>query len=174
VSFDPNYRSRLWSVEEAGRTLLPLLSSVDVFVGSPHDASLLFGMAPEAGRDAREASARQALELCRRFGFRAAAMTLRTGGSASANDLEAILCANGRTFASREYRVEIVDRIGGGDAFAAGLIHGLGRGWEPQDVVEFAAAAACLKHSIPGDVNLATEEEVLDLIRGSDGSRVAR
>ncbi|HAK96783.1 MAG TPA: 2-dehydro-3-deoxygluconokinase [Planctomycetes bacterium] len=174
VSFDPNYRAKLWSVEEAGRALRPLLSSADVFIGSPYDASLLFGIETEAGLAPREMSAQLAAELCRRFGLRAAAMTLRGGDSASANDIAGLLCAGGRTFSSREYRVEIVDRIGTGDAFAAGVIHGLGRGWEPQAVIDFAAAAACLKHSIPGDFNLATEAEVLDLVRGGGGGRVAR
>jgi 2-dehydro-3-deoxygluconokinase len=174
VSFDPNYRSKLWGVEEAGRTLLPLLSSADVFVGSPHDASLLFGIEVEAGLAPREAGARLALELCRRFGLRAAAMTLRGGNSASANDIEGLLCVEGQTYSSREYHVEIVDRIGTGDAFAAGAIHGLGRGWEPQAVIEYAVAAACLKHSIPGDFNLVTEAEVLQIVRGAVGIRVAR
>jgi len=174
VSFDPNYRSKLWGVEDAGRTLLPFLSSADVFVGSPQDVSLLFGIEAAAGLEPREAGARLAEELCRRFGLRAAAMTIRSGSSASANDIEGLLCVGGRTFSSREYHVEIVDRIGTGDAFAAGAIHGLGCGWEPQAIIDFAAAAACLKHSIPGDFNLVTEEEVLDLVRGGGGGRVAR
>jgi 2-dehydro-3-deoxygluconokinase len=174
VSLDCNYRSKLWSVEDASRTLSALLPSVNVFVASPHDAAKLFGIAPEGGLSAREASEKQALELCRRFGLRAVAMTLREGGSASEDDLAGLLCIEGRTFVSRKYDLSIVDRIGGGDAFTAGLVHGLGSGREPREVVEFAAAAACLKHSIPGDFNLATEEEVRALVRGSGGGHVSR
>lgn len=174
VSLDPNYRSKLWSVEEAGRTLLPLLSSAGVFVGSPHDASLLFGIKAEAGLAPRDASAQLAAELCRRFGLRAAAMTTRGGSSASENSLEGLLCVGGKVYVSREYRIEIVDRIGAGDAFAAGAIHGLGKGWDGQAVIDFAVAAACLKHSIPGDFNLVTEAEVLEVVRGGGGARVAR
>jgi 2-dehydro-3-deoxygluconokinase len=70
--------------------------------------------------------------------------------------------------------MRVVDRIGGGDAFTAGIIHGTLSGWDPRRTVEFAAAAACLKHSIPGDFNLVSEEEVEALLGGADGSRVAR
>jgi 2-dehydro-3-deoxygluconokinase len=174
VSFDPNYRAKLWSAEEASRTLLPLLSSTDVLLGSPQDASLLFGMEAAPGLAPREASAYLAAELCRRFGLRAAALTTRGGSSASENSLEGLLCVGGKTYASREYRIDIVDRIGAGDAFAAGVVHGLGSDFAPQATIDFAVAAACLKHSIPGDFNLVAEAEVLELVRGGGGARVAR
>jgi 2-dehydro-3-deoxygluconokinase len=174
VSCDSNYRSKLWSVEEAARVLSGLLGSVDVFIGGRGDAERLFGIAAEPGAPPDDAAAAQARELCRRFGFRAVAMTLREGASASVNRLAGLFCRDGHCHVSRRHEIAIVDRIGGGDAFTAGIIHGLGSGWDGQDVAEFAAAASCLKHSIPGDFNLVTAEEVQDLIRGDGGGRVRR
>lgn len=174
VSLDCNYRSKLWSLEAAGKTLSALLPSCDLFVASPYDAALLFGLPREPGLSALEAAGRQAAELSKRYGIRAVAMSVRAGASASAGELQGLLYVDGGTYASRSYELAIVDRIGGGDAFTAGLIHGLGCGWEPQETIEFATAAACLKHSIPGDFNLVTAEEIRDLMGGGEGSRVAR
>jgi 2-dehydro-3-deoxygluconokinase len=156
VSFDTNYRSALWSVEDASRALGELMPWVDVFVGSPHDARSLFGIDAEPARSA---------ELMRqRFGFRCVAYTLRDSRSASVNRLAGLLCDEAGCAVSREHEMEMVDRIGGGDAFTAGLIHGLLSSWERQRAVEFAAAAACLKHAIPGDFLLASLQEVEQLM----------
>jgi 2-dehydro-3-deoxygluconokinase len=142
------------------------MPGVDVFIGTPHDARALFGV------DA--APAESADRMRRRFGFRAVAYTLRECPSASVNRLAGLLCDAGGCVSSRSYEMQIVDRIGGGDAFSAGLIYGLLAGWPPQRTVDFAAAASCLKHSIPGDVNLASREEIEYLMEEGGSGRVRR
>jgi 2-dehydro-3-deoxygluconokinase len=167
VSCDCNYRSKLWSTAKACRVLTPLLESVNVFVCGREDAEKIFGISePSAEEDAQR--------LRERFGFEHVAMTLRTGVSASVNRLAGLLCDARRTYSSREYEMQMVDRVGGGDAFTAGLIYGLLSGFAPQRAIEFAAAAACLKHSIPGDFNLVTVAEVEQLLAGDTSGRVKR
>ncbi len=166
VSFDCNYRSTLWSVEEARAVLPGLVPRVDMFVGSPYDTEMLFGI---SGSPAESAD-----QLRRRFGLKHVAYTLRQGESASVNRLAGLLCDSAGSRVSREYEMHLVDRIGGGDAFTAGLIHGLTSGWEPAAIVEFAAAASCLKHSIPGDFNLVSLDEVQQLVHTGQSGWVRR
>jgi 2-dehydro-3-deoxygluconokinase len=166
VSFDCNYRSTLWSRPEAARVLGGLMKSVNVFIGTHHDARLLFGIEGEP--------AASAARLRRRFGFRAVAYTLRESASASVNRFGGLLCDARGCATSRVYDMQIVDRIGGGDAFTAGLIHGLLQRWPRQRTVEFAAAAGCLKHSIPGDFNLVSVVEVEQLMATGESGRVRR
>ena len=167
VSCDCNYRSKLWGIEEAGRVLTELMPFVDCFIGGREDAGKLFGIHADTESEA-------AVRLRERFGFRWAAMTLRQGVSASINKLAGLLGCDSGCFVSREYEMQIVDRVGGGDAFTAGIIYGLLSGFEPQRTVEFAAAASCLKHSIPGDFNLVSAEEVEQLLAGGESGRVQR
>jgi 2-dehydro-3-deoxygluconokinase len=166
VSFDCNYRSTLWNVEEARRTLKGLMPFVDVFVGTHHDARTLFGIDAEP--------AQSALQMRKRFGFKRVAYTLRQGSSASVSRFAGLLCEGAKCHTSREYEMHIVDRIGGGDAFTAGLVYGLMAGWPTQRTIEFAAAAGCLKHSIPGDFNLVTLDEVEQLLADGGAGRVKR
>jgi 2-dehydro-3-deoxygluconokinase len=166
VSFDCNYRSTLWSRPEAARVLGGLMKSVDVFIGTHHDARLLFGIEGEP--------AESAALLRRRFGFRAVAYTMREGASASVNRFGGLLCDDRGCATSRSYDMQMVDRIGGGDAFTAGLIHGLLRRWPRQRTVEFAAASGCLKHSIPGDFNLVSLAEVEQLVASGESGKVQR
>lgn len=167
VSFDCNYRSTLWSVQQARSVLPGLMDYVDVFVGTSHDAELLFDVAA-AG------PAASAAEMRRRFDLRCVAYTLRQGTGASISRLGALLHDAKGCHAGREYEMQMVDRIGGGDAFTAGLIYGLLSGWSGQETVEFATAAACLKHSIPGDFNLVSMEEVKALVKTGEAGRVRR
>jgi 2-dehydro-3-deoxygluconokinase len=168
VSCDCNYRSKLWGVEEAGRVLADLMPFVDCFIGGREDAEKLFGI----GAGGSESNA--AAQLRDRFGFKWVAMTLRHGVSASVSHLAGLLCAHAGCFTSREYEMQIVDRVGGGDAFTSGLVYGLLTGFELQRVIEFATAASCLKHSVPGDFNLVSVEEVEQLIAGDASGRVQR
>jgi 2-dehydro-3-deoxygluconokinase len=166
VSFDCNYRSTLWSVAEARAVLPPLMQYVDMFVGTSHDAELLFdipGEPPESAARLRE-----------RYGFRHVAYTLRQAASASINRLAGLFCSDDGSWTSREYEMHMVDRIGGGDAFTAGLVHGIVSGWAGKRTVEFAVAASCLKHSIPGDFNLVSLEEVEQLVETGEAGRVRR
>jgi 2-dehydro-3-deoxygluconokinase len=174
VSCDPNYRAKLWSPEQAGATLGPLLEMTDIFLGGGEDAGKLFGIQAGEGLPPEEAAAARAEALIRRFGFRCAAVTLRSGTSASAGSIAGLLRGRAGTYRSRRYELSVVDRIGGGDAFAAGVIHALLSGWDGARTIEFATAAASLKHTIPGDFNLVSAEEVEALAAGGDGSRVSR
>ncbi len=156
VSLDCNYRSTLWSRPEAARVLGGLMKSVDVFIGTHHDARELFGIDAEP--------AESAARLRHRFGFRAVAYTLREGQRSSGHRFGGLLCDARGCDLSRVYDLQIVDRIGGGDAFTGGLIYGLLQRWPRQRTVDFAAAAGCWKHSIPGDFNLASRAEIDRLI----------
>jgi 2-dehydro-3-deoxygluconokinase len=122
-------------------------------------------------REGYEAVARQ---LKDRFGFRVVAITLRGSISASDNNWAAMLYRDGTCHFSRSYPVHIVDRVGGGDAFAAGLIYALLNSYSDADALEFAAAASCLKHSIEGDANHVTIDEVKSLMAGEGSGRVQR
>jgi 2-dehydro-3-deoxygluconokinase len=166
VSLDVNYRSTLWAVSEARRVLGGLLRDVDVLIGTPHDAAALFGVAGEAAESA------QAMRRC--FGLRAVAYTLRGGSGATGGSLSGLLCDAKGVCESRRHEMQFVDRIGGGDAFTAGLIYGLLSRWPARRAVEFAAAAGCLKHSVPGDFSLASLEEVQALATGAGSGRIQR
>jgi len=176
TSCDCNYRSKLWGPEEAGRVMSGLLNRVDVFVGGIEDAEKLFGVTVPANLRDREQSASEysAQRLRDRFGFAWVAMTLRSGTSASVNHYAGMVCcAQGCAF-SRDYEIEIVDRVGAGDAFTAGVVYQILSGADAARVVEFAAASACLKHTIPGDFNLVSLQEVEQLLEGGQAGRVQR
>jgi 2-dehydro-3-deoxygluconokinase len=174
TSCDPNYRAKLWTPEEAGRALGRLLPSVDVLIGGAEDAGKLFGIGVPDGLTDADAVSAGAEGLRRRFGFRAVAFTVRAGSSTSATSLGGFLLHEGSPCSSRQRETAAVERIGGGDAFAAGIIHGMLSGWDSARTVEFAAAAACLKHTIPGDFNLVSVREVEETVTGADGTRVTR
>jgi 2-dehydro-3-deoxygluconokinase len=156
VSCDCNYRSKLWSLEDAGRMLTSLMPFVNVVLCGKDDPKKLFGVEPASASDG---PAEMAEHLRNRFELEAVAMTLREAVSASVN---------------RWSELQIVDRVGGGDSFAAGTIFGMLSGFEPQRMIDFATAASCLKHSIPGDFNLSTREEVEQLLAGAPGGSVNR
>jgi len=137
-----------------------LFDLVDVCVGGKEDAEKLFGICGTE-REAAEG-------LRERFGFRCVAMTLREGASASVNRLGGLLCDASGVYTSRSYEMQIVDRVGGGDAFTAGLIYGLLSDFGLQRTIDFAAAAACLKHSIPGDFNLVSTKKSSNCSRAID------
>jgi 2-dehydro-3-deoxygluconokinase len=175
VSCDCNYRSKLWSKEEAGRTLTALLPHVNVLICGKDDPEELFGISRKSTAKAKAESDQHLAELLRRkYNLDSVAVTLRENISASVNRFSAILYRSGETCRSRQCEIQIVDRVGGGDAFAAGLIYGMLSGFDPQRVIEFATAAACLKHSIPGDFNLVSRQEVDQLLAGDPTGRVQR
>jgi len=179
VSMDLNYRGKLWSKEKAREVMTPMMDHVDVVIGNEADAADVFGI----GAGASDVSAGQldvagyetaARELVSRFGLRMAAITLRESLSASDNRWSACLF-DGDTFRiSRKYDIHLVDRVGGGDAFSAGLIHGLLSGKSHGEALEFAVAASCLKQTIPGDFNLVSAAEVESLAGGDAAGRIKR
>lgn len=179
VSCDLNYRKKLWSREKAGRIMTELMPYVDLLIANEEDAADVFGIQAEATDITRgvidqsgyESVARQ---LCGRFSLSKVAITLRESISASRNGWSAMLFSEGRAIHSKRYDIQIVDRVGGGDSFAAGLIYGLSTGMSDSDALEFAVAASCLKHTVEGDFNLVSRDEVLALAGGDGSGRVQR
>jgi len=179
VSCDLNYRKKLWSPDKAQRVMTGLMAYVDVLLCNEEDAEMVFGIKAEgidvrSGRLEVEKYQDVARQLCERFGCKYVAITLRESLSATFNNWSGVLYDGARLYRSRSYNMYIVDRVGGGDSFGGGLIYGLLTGMPLQDVIEFAAAASCLKHSIPGDFNLASLEEVKALMQGDASGRVQR
>jgi 2-dehydro-3-deoxygluconokinase len=177
VSYDLNYRSKLWSGEHARAVQEPLMQHVDILITTEEDTRVVF----EIGADAKEryenvdadSYGETARALQKRFGFRAVAVTLRENPRVLLNTWSAIVAAEDKIYRAPRYEVEVVDRIGAGDAFSAGLIVACleNRGWE--EAVRFATATSALKHSIPGDFCLVTRAEVYQLLRGAS-LRVSR
>lgn len=166
VSFDCSFRSTLWSLEDARRVLPPLLEYVDVYFGSESDLATFFNVS-ETGLEGIEA-------FRRRYGLRTVAFTERTASETGVNRYWGRLASDRGTADSRAYEIEVVDRIGAGDAFAAGVIRGELRGDSLPATVEFAVAASVLKHTIPGDFALVSESEVIVLAEGAATVRVQR
>jgi 2-dehydro-3-deoxygluconokinase len=180
VSCDLNYRSRLWTREEARQAMGRIMPFVDVLIGNEEDAAAMLdvhasGSDITAGELPVDSYLEVAGQLIDRYGLPRVATSLRTSLSASSNRWAGLL-TDGTTHAiSRTYTIEpIVDRVGGGDAFAAGVIFGRMTGAGLQETAEFAVAASCLKHSIPGDFNLVSLAEVEALAGGDASGRVRR
>ncbi len=162
VMFDVSFRSKLWSAKKAAKVLPGLVEHADYLIAGDWDARNIFGV---EGVPA----------LLRRFPqLKAVATTFRREEDATENDFFAALLTRCGEFRSREYHMHLVDRVGGGDSFAAGLLYALGGGFKPQPAIEYAAAASCLKHSMELDVNLSTVAEVEQLAFGDCSARVQR
>jgi 2-dehydro-3-deoxygluconokinase len=179
VSVDLNYRKKLWTPEKANRVMSELMNYVDVAIGNEEDAEKVFGIKAAdseitAGKLSEEGYQAVARELAERFNLEKVAISLRESLSASDNNWSALLYDGKDFYRSRVYKIHIVDRVGGGDSFAAGLIYSLLKGETSRDAVEFAVAASCLKHTIFGDFNLVTEDEVRNLAAGDASGRVQR
>ncbi len=183
VSCDLNYRSRLWKWgKTAGEVMSQLAKYADIAVGNEEDADKVFGIkAPDvdviAGKVEAERYRLVAEKLMKRFSnLQRVAITLRGSISASHNSWSGVLYDGKTLYTTPIYQVtDIVDRVGGGDAFAAGLIYGfLNFGDDLQKALDFAVAASCLKHTIIGDSNLVTVAEVEKLAGGVTSGRVVR
>lgn len=181
VSCDLNYRKKLWSREKAGETMSKLLPFVDVCIANEEDAETVFGITAEGadltgGKIEHDRYTEVAEKLIAKFpNLSGVAITLRESFSASRNGWSGMLYSDGKAHFSRRYEIDqIVDRVGGGDSFGAGLIYSLVKGKSAQEAIEFAAAASCLKHSIQGDYNLIKLSEVETLVGGDASGRVQR
>jgi len=182
VSCDLNFREKLWTTQEAQQVMRPLMEYVDVCIANEEDAQKSLGLEVAnsniEGAELDEAAyADLAKRLKKEFGFSAVAITLRESHSASQNGWSALMldekeCT--QPYRSTRYEIQIVDRVGGGDAFAGGLIAGLLKKSSTKEALEFAVAASCLKQTIPGDFNLVSEREVDRLMTGSGSGRVER
>lgn len=179
ISCDLNYRKKLWSREKAQKVMTELCKYVDVCIANEEDAADVFGIKAEqgdvnGGKIDEQSYASVARQLHQKFGFKYVAITLRESISASDNNWSAILYYNQTIYNSRKYAIHIVDRIGGGDSFGAGLIYGLLQYNDAQKVLEFAVAASCLKQTIEGDFNIVKVDEVLQLMQGNGSGRIER
>ncbi len=183
ISCDLNYRKKLWKWGKTPGEVMPeLVSYCDVAIGNEEDAAKVFGVhAPEtdvtAGQVAADKYQYVCTELNNRFDtLHTIAITLRGSVSASHNTWSAVLWHDGTFYTGPQYDItHIVDRVGGGDSFMGGLIYGLRTyGDDRQRALDFAIAASCLKHSIFGDFNLVTVDEVERLMGGDASGRVSR
>lgn len=179
VSCDLNYRKKLWTKEQAEKTMKTLMEYVDVLIANEEDAADVFGIEADssditAGIIDKKGYETVAARLLERFRLDQVAITMRTSISASDNKWSGLLYDGTAYYQSREYNMHIVDRVGGGDSFGAGLIYSLLQGYDGQSSIEFAVAASCLKHSIEGDFNQVSVEEVHKLAMGDASGRVNR
>lgn len=180
VSTDLNYRKNLWTPEQANKVMSEVVRYVDLCIANEEDAEKVFGIKAQ-GTDITSGKLSEAgyhdviRRLVERFGFKYVAVTLRESFSASHNGWSGLLYDGKEFYRSRRYDISpIIDRVGGGDSFGSGLIYALLSGKDPQAAVDFAAAASCLKHSIHGDFNLVTVDEVELLAKGDASGRVQR
>lgn len=179
ISCDLNFRKKLWTSEKAGKIMGELMQYVDVCIANEEDAEKVFGIKADntditCGQLNHEGYIDVAKQLTARFGYKAVAITLRESISASDNNWAAMLYTEEQAYFSKKYPVHIVDRVGGGDSFGGGLIYAMLMKKEPQAAIEFAAAASCLKHSIEGDYNRVSVQEVENLVNGDGSGRVQR
>ncbi len=182
ISCDLNFRTKLWSEKEAQKVMIPLMEYVDVCIANEEDAEKSLGLKQNISKVDSAALDQEeyfnlAKELKNKFDFDAVAITLRESFSASINRWSALLLDNNvckEPYRSRSYQIQIVDRVGGGDAFAAGLIYGLLNKNNSKEALEFAVAASCLKHTLHGDFNLVSVDEVEKLVSGNASGRVER
>ncbi len=179
VSVDLNFRKKLWTSEKAISVMRPLMQYVDVCIGNEEDAELCLGFKPDADVEGGQTDAagyegifRQMMQV---FGFKYVVSTLRESFSATHNGWKALIYDGKEFYQSKRYDINpIIDRVGGGDSFSGGLIHGLLTKPTQGEALEFAVAASALKHTIPGDFNLVSVEEVEALAGGSANGRVQR
>ncbi|MBR2615330.1 MAG: sugar kinase [Clostridia bacterium] len=179
VSCDLNYRKKLWTREKAGEVMATLMPYVNVCIANEEDAGDVFGIRASGtditkGSLSHEGYKEVAKALADRFGFDKVAITLRGSISANDNNWAAMLYDGTDFFFSKNYLIHIVDRVGGGDSFGAGLIYSLLNDYSSQAAIEFAVAASCLKHSVEGDYNMVSVAEVQALAGGDGSGRVQR
>ncbi len=179
VSVDLNFRKKLWTSEKAQQVMRPLMQYVDVCIGNEEDAQMCLGFKPDADVEGGNTDAdgyKGIFEQMRReFGFKYVVSTLRESLSASHNGWKAMIFDGNEFYVSKRYDIlPIIDRVGGGDSFSGGLIHGLLTKQSMGEALEFAVAASALKHTINGDFNMVSAEEVEALAGGNANGRIQR
>lgn len=181
VSCDLNYRGNLWSSAEAQETMTKLMPYVDVCVANEEDAEKVLGIKAagtdvENGKLDRNGYKDVAFQICGKYGCKYVAITLRQSYSASRNGWSGMLydATKGETYFSKTYDIQVVDRVGSGDSFTAGLIYALSNGLENEYAINFAVAASCLKHTMEGDYNRSTVLDIEKLISSGGNGRVQR
>jgi 2-dehydro-3-deoxygluconokinase len=179
VSVDLNFRKKLWTSEKAISVMRPLMKYVDVCIGNEEDAQLCLGFKPDADVESGKTDASGYYNIfkgmMKEFDFKYVVSTLRESYSATHNGWKALIYDGKDFYESKHYDImPIIDRVGGGDSFAGGLIHGLLTFKDQGKALEFAVAASALKHTIPGDFNLVNAAEVESLAGGNASGRVQR
>ena len=179
VSVDLNFRKKLWTSEKAISVMRPLMKYVDVCIGNEEDAQLCLGFKPDADVEGGKTDAEGYYGIfkgmMKEFGFKYVVSTLRESLSATHNGWKALIYDGKEFYQSKHYDINpIIDRVGGGDSFSGGLIHGLLTKETQGEALEFAVAASALKHTIPGDFNLVSADEVESLAGGNANGRVQR
>lgn len=179
ISCDLNFRKKLWNQEKAKSVMGKLCGFVDYCIANEEDAKDVFGIESddtdiEAGKLNKAGYIAVAEKLRKAFNFKGVAITLRESKSANDNDWSGMLYTEGKAYFSKKYAMHIVDRVGGGDSFGAGLIYSLINGYSPQNAIEFAVASSCLKHTIEGDYNMISVSEINNLANGNSSGRVQR
>lgn len=181
VSCDLNYRKNLWSPDKARIVMEQFMPYVDVCIANEEDADKVLGIKPEnndveSGQLNKKGYESVAKRICEKYGCKYVAITLRESYSASINGWSAMLydAIKRKSYYSIKYDVQIVDRVGGGDSFTAGIIYGLISQNANQDIIEFATAASCLKQTIEGDFNRSTLIDIENLLKNGGSGRVQR
>ncbi|MCI8565601.1 MAG: sugar kinase [Lachnospiraceae bacterium] len=181
ISCDLNYRGKLWTPEKAQEVMKPLMKYVGVCICNEEDAEKVLGIKSEgtdieAGKLSDAGYVHTAEMIYSQYGCKYIATTLRKSYSASRNGWRAMLYDTEalESYFSREYDIQLIDRVGGGDSFSAGLIYGIGTGMGCQGAIEFATAASCLKQTIEGDFNRASVKDVETLLKSGGNGRVQR
>lgn len=181
ISCDINYRATLWTKEEAQEKMTHLMKYVDVVMSNESDLRDVFGIRDEdsnieKGQINKKGYYESTKLFAKKYNICYVAMTLRESFSASYNRWSGIIydCQNDKHFSSVEYDIQVVDRVGAGDSFAAGIIYGLHLNHELQDTLDFAVASSCLKHSIEGDFNRVSIKEIETLLKGNLSGRINR
>ena len=179
VSVDLNFRKKLWTSEKAIAVMRPLMKYVDVCIGNEEDAQLCLGFKPDADVEGGKTDAEGYYGIfkgmMKEFGFKYVVSTLRESFSATHNGWKALIYDGKEFYQSKHYDINpIIDRVGGGDSFSGGLIHGMRTYKDQAKALEFAVAASALKHTIPGDFNVVSTSEVESLAGGNANGRVQR
>ena len=180
ISCDLNFRKNLWSSKKAQKVMSNLVQYVDVCIANEEDADKSLGIKVsnnnvESGQLNKCGYEYVAKEICKRFGCKKVAITLRESINASHNGWSGMIYdVSGIVNYSVHYDIDIVDRVGGGDSFTGAMIYSLITGKNDRDAIEFAVAASCLKHSIEGDFNRVIVSDVEDLIKNGGNGRVQR
>ena len=179
VSVDLNFRKKLWTSEKAIAVMRPLMKYVDVCIGNEEDAQLCLGFKPDADVEGGKTDAEGYYGIfkgmMKEFGFKYVVSTLRESFSATHNGWKALIYDGKEFYQSKHYDINpIIDRVGGGDSFSGGLIHGMLTYKDQAKALEFAVASSALKHTIPGDFNVVSTSEVESLAGGNANGRVQR
>lgn len=179
VSVDLNFRKKLWTSDKAQSIMRPLMKYVDVCIGNEEDAELCLGFKPdsdvEGGNTDAEGYKGIFKAMMKEFGFKYVVSTLRESFSATHNGWKGMIYNGSDFYVSKRYDINpIIDRVGGGDSFSGGLIHGLLTMPSQEEALEFAVAASALKQTVPGDFNMMSADEVKALAGGAANGRVQR